>query len=281
MILVLGSTGTVGRHVVSGLAAAGERVRAFTRDPAGARFGDGVEVVEGDVGVPGTVMDALTGVDAVFVGISSDVLPAGPGVADAVRRRGIRRVVQLSSVVANAPVVDPYGKMHAAAERAFAESGAELTVLRSAGFMSNVLQWCSTVASQDRVYQQFAAIPRAVVDPADVAATAVACLTGAGHGGRTYQVTGPEALTARDMAAKLSAALGRPLRFTEVRPEEARELMIGAGTPPDIADALLLAMSDPDPQRGGVPLPTVREVTGRPPATFDAWLERHLPAFRG
>jgi uncharacterized protein YbjT (DUF2867 family) len=279
MNLVIGATGTVGRGVVAGLRAAGAPVRAFTRDPARAGFGPGVEVAQGDLGDPESVLAALDGAAAVFVATSPDALEQEAGVAAAVRKCGTPRVVQLSSVAANDPVMDAYGQLHAAAERAFAESGTELTVLRPAGFMSNTLQWRASIAAQGKVFQPYGSIPRALVDPADIAAVAVAALTGAGHGGRVYQVTGGAALTAPEVVAEVSAGLGRPLRFVEVDPEQARAAMEKAGMPAGLVAGLLASMADGSPGRGGRPLPTVREVLGREPRTFGQWFAEHRSAF--
>jgi uncharacterized protein YbjT (DUF2867 family) len=280
MILVIGATGTVGRGVVAGLVAGGHKVRALTRNPAGAALGPGVEAVQGDLGRPGTVRAALDGAEAVFV------LSAGPDaaaheavVAEEVRRRGVPRVVKLSSVAADEPAVGLYGRDHADAERAFARSGAQWTVLRAAGFMSNVLQWRASIEAESRVHQTYGAIPRAVVDPADVSAAAVVCLTSDGHGGRTYRLTGPEALTAPQQAARIAALLGRPLEYVEAPREAAAEAMARGGLPPAFAAGLLDALADPDPRRGGVPLPTVERLTGRPAGTFDGWLARHRHLF--
>ena len=58
----------------------------------------------------------------------------------------------------------------------------------------------------------FANVPVAVVDPADIAAVAVAALTEAGHGQRAYRLTGPEPLTVGERLEVLGAVLGRTLR---------------------------------------------------------------------
>jgi uncharacterized protein YbjT (DUF2867 family) len=280
MIVVFGSTGTVGRLVVNGLVAAGERVRAFTRDPARATFGPGVEVVAGDLQEIGTVRAALAGADGVFVATSPDALAHELTLADALRDSGAGRVVKLSSVAANPPVTDSYGGAHADAEKAFMESGAEWTALRPAGFMSNVMQWKKSIKSQGRVYQPHGGIQRAVIDPEDVAAVAVSCLTTPGHHEKAYQLTGPEALSAPQLTAKVSAVLRRPLQFVEVDPEQARNGMIGAGMPPQLVEGLLASMADPGALRGGTPMPTVQQITGRSPATFDSWLARHVAELR-
>ncbi|GAA2150418.1 NAD(P)H-binding protein [Kitasatospora kazusensis] len=283
MILVLGATGTVGRGVVAGLAAAGRPVRALTRDAArAARSGlpPGVELAEGDLGRPQTLCAAFDGVDAVFaLSTGPDAARQDAAVAQEAGRRRVRRLVRLSSVAADAPAVGSYGSAQADAELAFARTGAEWTMLRAAGFMSNVLQWRASIAAEGRAYQTYGGIPRAVVDPADIAAAAVACLTSDGHGGRVYRLTGPQALTAPGQLARIAALLGRPLEYVEAPREAAARAMAEGGLPPEFAAGLLDALADPDPRRGGTPLPTVHRLTGRPAGTFDAWLLRHRDAF--
>ncbi|MFJ9824455.1 NAD(P)H-binding protein [Streptomyces sp. NPDC101160] len=280
MFVVIGAGGTVGREVVAGLRADGRPVRAFVRDPGRVRFGPGVEVAVGDLGRPETVRAALDGAEAVFV------LSAGPDaaaqeavVADEVRRCRVGRVVKLSSVAADEPALGSYGRAHAQAEQAFARTGAEFTALRPTAFMSNVLQWRASITAEGTVYQTYGRIPRAVVDPADVAAAAVVCLTTDGHGGKVHRLTGPEALTAPQQAARVAALLGRPLTYVEAPREAAAEAMAAGGLPAGFAAGLLDAQADPDPRRGGLPLPTVRNLTGREPNGFDAWLARHKHLF--
>ncbi|MQY11604.1 NAD(P)H azoreductase [Streptomyces sp. RB5] len=280
MILVIGSTGTVGRRVVAGLSAAGRRVRAFTRDPARADFGPGVEVAVGDLGRPDTVRKALDGVDGVFVlSAGPDALRHELAVADAVRRLGVRRVVKLSSVAAVPPVTPGYGDDHAAAEQAFAGSGADWTALRGAGFMSNVLQWRRSIAAEDTVYQPFGELPRALVAPGDVSDAAVACLLRDDLGGEVFQLTGPQALTTPQQVAAVAALLGRPLKYVEAPAEFALKAMVGAGLPEPYAAGLLAANGDPEPLRGGTVLPDLERLIVRPACTFDAWLARNKGEF--
>ncbi|WP_431999853.1 NAD(P)H-binding protein [Streptomyces sioyaensis] len=280
MIAVIGATGNVGRPLVAGLVARGARPRILTRDPSRAPLAPGAEAVVGDLETPGCADQVLAGAEAAFV------VTAGPeaaahdrAIAEAVARHGVRHVVKVTSVAALPPVHDSYGAAHAAAEDAYRATGARCTFLRPAAFMSNTLQWHWSVTGHSAVHQPFGDLPQAVVDPADVAEVAVRVLETPALGGRAYTVTGPEALTARQRTRRLADALGRPLAFVDAPPEQARRAMTDAGLPPAYVDGLLASQSDPDPARGGMSLPTVRELTGRPPRTFDAWLGAHLQLF--
>src|SRR5262245_61048719 len=98
-VLVTGATGRVGGQVVAQLAATGEvRVRALSRDPAAAAaLGPGVEIVGGDLAVPGTLTRALTGVDAVFLVFPSVTADSAGRELVATLSRQVRRIVYLSA----------------------------------------------------------------------------------------------------------------------------------------------------------------------------------------
>ncbi|MEV6564464.1 NmrA family NAD(P)-binding protein [Streptomyces kronopolitis] len=281
MIAVIGATGNVGRPLVASLVARGTRPRILTRDPARARRAPGAEAVIGDLDTPGCADELLAGADAAFV------VTAGPDaaahdrvIAAAVARHGVRQVVKVTSVAALPPVQDAYGATHAAAETAYLATGAHCTFLRPAAFMSNTLQWHWSVTGSSTVHQPFGDLPQAVVDPADVAEVARRVLDTPRLGGRAYTLTGPESLTPRQRAHRLAATLGRPLTFVDAPPEQARRAMTDTGLPPAYVDALLTSQSHRDPIRGGLPLPTVHDLTGRPPGTFTAWLAGHVEVFR-
>jgi uncharacterized protein YbjT (DUF2867 family) len=145
-------------------------------------------------------------------------------------------------------------------------------------FMSNALQWLPQLRAGDVVRAPFGQVRAAVTDPADIAAVAARALTAPGHEGRVYELSGPDSLTAADRVAILGQALGRDLRFEAQTDEEARAEM-SATTPARYVDAFFdfYAAGTLDESRV---LPTVREVTGRPPRTFAQWAAAHAGAFR-
>lgn len=281
MFTVFGATGAVGRLVVAELLARGEKVRAFVRDPARATFGAGVELAIGDLTNSASVEPALAGADGIFMlSAGPDALTHDLNVAEHVARQRIPRVVKLSSVAAMPPMTNGYSASHAQAEAAFAATGTELTVLRCAAFMSNLTQWSWSIAAENRIYHSHGQIPRAMIDPADIAAVAALALSGNGFPG-THQLTGPTAYTAPEAAHAVSIALGRDLEYVEADPALGRTAMIGAGLPEDFVDGLLAEMAIPDPERGGIPLPTVRKLLSREPRTLTDWLADHAVELSG
>lgn len=275
MILVTGATGNVGGELVRALAADGQPVRGLVRDGRQAALPAGVDPAVGDLSRPESLADVLGGVRAMFL------LPGYPGLADTLaraREAGVGRVVLLSgSSVLGGDRTNAVSRYLIESEAAVRESGLAWTFLRPYGFMSNALQWVDQLRAGDLVRAPFAGVSVAVVDPSDIAAVAVRALTGDGHEGQAYLVTGPEPLLPADRVRILGQVLGRDLRIEGQPDAEAREEMLAA-MPAAYVDAFFSFYVDGTLDESTA-LPTVREVTGRPARTFAQWATAHADAF--
>jgi len=198
--LVLGANGKTGRRVADRLTARGEPVRRGTR--AGALPFDWEE--------PATWAPVLAGVDAVYVSYFPDL--AVPGAVDAVReltglaeRAGVSRLVLLSG----------RGEAEAqAAEDVVRAGGIEWTVVRCAWFNQNFSEgYLLDPLLAGDVVLPAGDVAEPFLDVDDIADVAVAALTGPGHGGRTYEMTGPRLLTFADAVAEVAEVTGRPLTY--------------------------------------------------------------------
>ncbi|MEV7596353.1 NAD(P)H-binding protein [Kitasatospora sp. NPDC089797] len=279
MIVVTGATGNIGRPLTEALARAGARVTAVSRHAAAVP--DGVRHVVADLAEPGALKPVLAGAEALYLMLSGDLHGAGADpaglIADAAAA-GVRRVVLLSS---QGVVTRPFGPTRIAMralEETLQRSVPEWAVLQPGGFASNALWWAESVRAQRLVAAPFGDIGVPVIDPADIAEVAAACLLDDRHTGAAYQLTGPEVITPRGQAAALAAALGTPVRFQELTRAEAREAMAQA-MPVELADDTLDIIGAPNPAELQVS-PDVRRVLGRDPRTFADWAARHVAAFR-
>jgi uncharacterized protein YbjT (DUF2867 family) len=275
MILVIGATGTVGSEVVRQLVATGERPRALVRDPATARqrLGDQVEHVVGDLDRPETIAAALAGVDRVFLlTTQSSRQPEWErAVIGAAARAGVGQLVKLSVFRANEQSPLQVARQHGQAERVLAQSGLAATILRPVFFMQNLLAMVhdgaiATAAGDGRV---------AMVDARDIAAVAVATLTGGGHAGKTYTLTGPEALSFYQVASILSRQTGRPLRHVRVPPDKVRVALQGRGVAAWYADDMAKLHSMLAVGYEEVVTDDIHRVTGRPPRTLAQFAGDH------
>lgn len=281
MILVTGATGTVGRSLVDRLVAAKVPVRAMTRRPAAAGLPAAVDVVAGDLSDRGSIAAALRGVDRVFL------LSAGPDIpthdANLIReavRADVAHVVKLSSGrTGDDTATDPIPSWHRRGEQALRDSGIPWTILGPLGFMANALHWADSIRNRDSVFAAYGHGRIAVVDEHDIASVAATVLTTDGHDGRTYRLSGPEALTPAEMTAVLADVLGRPLRFLEVEPAAARQAILDHGLSEIMADAIMALRATALESFTSVVHPTVQEVTGVRPTSFREWATRHLADF--
>jgi uncharacterized protein YbjT (DUF2867 family) len=271
MFLVTGATGNVGGELVRLLADAGEDVRALTRDPVPLRLPGGVEVVTGDLSRPHSVAGVLAGVQGVF-------LLAGyadmPGLLSVIAAANVERVVLLSSgAVAGGDVANAVVRYNVVSEAALYDSGVAGTILRPSGFHSNALRWIAQLRAGNVIREPFGDVRVAAI-----AAVAALALTGPGHAGVTYRLTGPEPILPADRVAVLSGLLGRELRFVPIPDSEAQD-ELSRDMPPHYVDAFLSFFIDGAYDDATVE-PTVTQLLGRAPRSFGQWAAAHSDAFR-
>ena len=275
MILITGATGTVGSEVVTALlpAQAGH-LRVLTRDP-GAVFPDGARKIVADLG-DSDLAPVLDGVHAVFLLTSGLHIAAHDRrLTAAARRAGVERIVKLSVRNVGHDGTDPITTLHRAGEEAIRDSGIGWTFLRPTAYMSNALNWAGMIAADQAVYAPFAAGRAAVVDPADIAAVAAACLTQDGHNHHVYELTGPAPLSPSEQVAILSQVLGRDLRYAEADPTSTLAQMVSFGMPEQLAHAVIeLYRSTVEPWNAE-PTGDVTAITGRPARSFTDWVRAH------
>lgn len=281
MIVVTGATGNIGRPLVAALAAAGEDVVAVSRRPSASGLPGGVRHAQADLGDFASLGPVLEGADAFFILLAGEL--NGPGesatvLLDAAGEAGVKRVVLVSSQLAGTRSAAASHDRLREFETALRESGLDHTILRPAGFASNAFAWAESVRADRTVRAPFADVALPVVDPADIAAVAALALREEGHAGRTYELTGPAAVTPREQAAALAGVLGEEIDFIELSREAAAE-HLSRFMPQDVVDGTLDVLGLPLPAEQRVS-PDVEKVLGRPATPFAAWAERSLPAFK-
>jgi uncharacterized protein YbjT (DUF2867 family) len=279
MILITGATGTVGSEAIAALlpTQAGH-LRVLTRNP-GAVFPDGTQKVVADLG-DSDLAPVLDGVHAVFLVTDGLHIAAHDHrLVAAAQRAGVERIVKLSVRYVGHEGTDPITTLHRAGEEAIRDSGIGWTFLRPTAFMSNALNWAGMIAADQVVYAPFAAGRAAVVDPADIAAVAAACLTQDGHNQRVYELTGPEPLSPADQVAILSQVLGRDLRYAEADLAGTLAQWVSYGMPKENAHAVIELFRSTVEPYNSEPTDDITAVIGRPARSFTDWAQAHRNEF--
>ena len=284
MILITGATGNNGAELVKIFSARGIPMRAFVRNRTHAQEValPGVEIVEGNFARPATFKPALDGVDRLFLLIpsSSDVEAQQRNFVDAAKRGGVKHIVKLSQLEANEHSPGRFQRYHGAVENYIRESGVPYTFLRPNLFMQGLLGFSSVIASQGAFYLSAGNARVSVVDVRDIASVAARVLTEPGHEGKTYDITGPEALTHAEMAGQLSEAVGKPIQYVDIPSDAMRQALLGFGMPAWQVEGLVEDYEHYRRGEAAMVTSTVRDITGTAAKSFSQFAHDYSAAFQ-
>jgi NAD(P)H dehydrogenase (quinone) len=282
-ILVSGASGDLGRRVTAELlhrVPAGQIV-LVSRSPDSLRDARaaGADVRHGDFDDPAGLRSAFRGGERMLL-ISSVV--TGPhrvaqhqAAIEAAKAAGVRHVIYTSLVGVADGNPAAVSADHLQTERALAASGLEVTILRHSWHADVVAGVLAPAAAQTGRWTINTAEGQvAPVDKGDAAAAAAAVLATDGHVAKTYDLTGPELVTIRELAAMTSALTGRSVEFEDVDDDTMLGIFnaVGADRPGDlvsfgraIREGWLAVCSD-----------DVHRLTGRPARSMQDLLEASL-----
>ena len=257
-VLVIGGAGKTGRRVSERLRARGIATRDVSRSTTPSF----------DWTEPKTWAAALDGVAKAYVTYQPDL--AVDGASDAIARlSGLARDKGLEHIVLLSGRGEPGAQR---AEAALQASGVAWTIVRASWFAQNFSEGYlldSLLAGE--LALPAGPVPEPFIDVDDIADVAVAALTDTRHRNRLYEVTGPRALTFAQAVEEISAAAGRPIRYTQVDPDAFAEAM-RPYVPKDIIDLLLELFTVVLDGRNVNVMNGVQEALGRPARDFSDYV---------
>ncbi|MBB3540423.1 NmrA family NAD(P)-binding protein [Rhizobium sp. BK399] len=158
------------------------------------------------------------------------------------------------------------------AEDALKASGIGYTILRASWFCQNFSEGAfAEPIGAGLLALTAGAVKEPFVDADDIADAAVAALTDTRHLGKTYELTGPRALTFREAVAEIAAASGRDLSYEQISMGEFREGLAAAGLPKDIIDLLEELFTQVLDGRNSQVASGVADILGRPARDFGVY----------
>ncbi|MEU3187192.1 SDR family oxidoreductase [Streptomyces sp. NPDC006923] len=241
-IVVTAATGHLGRLVIESLLSAdvpASEIAAAVRnkEKAADLAARGVELRLADYDRPETLAEAFRAGDRVLLISGSEVgrrVAQHTAVIDAARAAGVAQLAYTG--VLGGPQADfELAAEHKVTEQAILASGLPYTFLRNGWYTENYTENLAPVLESGAVVANAGEGRIASAARADYAAAAAAVLTGDGHVGVAYELSGDAAWSFAEYAAELSRQTGRTITYTEVTPEERLKILTGAGVPEPVA----------------------------------------------
>jgi uncharacterized protein YbjT (DUF2867 family) len=287
-ILITGATGTVSSEVVKQLSAKGENiiVKAAARSATDNTFENlnRVQVVQLDYDKPDSLAVALKGVDKLFLltPFQSNMVDLTSNLVSEAKKAKVKYIAKQSVMGADAePGITP-GRLHRQAEKIIEESGIPFTFLRPNFFMQNFVNYYSNlIRSQGAFYIPAGDAKVSFVDVRDIAAVAVKSLINDNQQkGRTYNITGGEALSYGQAAEILSKAVGKKINYVNVTDQDAHKGMKDMSMDEWTIKSMIELFEITRAGYVSEISPIVEQVTGNKPITFSQFAKDYAGAFK-
>ncbi|MFJ7194378.1 MULTISPECIES: SDR family oxidoreductase [unclassified Streptomyces] len=244
-IVVTGATGALGRLVVEQLLATvpASEVVAVVRDEkkAAALAARGIELRVADYDRPESLKDVFRAGDRVLLISGSEVgrrVPQHTAVIDAAKAAGVAQLAYTG--ILGGPDADfRLADEHKATEQLILDSGLPHTFLRNGWYTENYTANLAPVLEHGAVVANAGDGRVASATRADYAAAAAAVLTGEGHIGAVYELSGDVAWSLAEYAAEISKATGKEIEYKNVPASVHQEILVGAGVPEFFAEILV------------------------------------------
>ncbi|NIJ52820.1 SDR family oxidoreductase [Dyadobacter arcticus] len=283
-ILITGATGNIGKELIKYLSAKKIPFKAMVRsldNTAEIKAVPFAEVVKGDFDDKVSLVNALSGIEHAFL-LTSSSAKAGEQqmrFVDEAVKSGVRHIVKLSQWAADENSTVRFLRYHAIVENHIRESGIHFTFLRPNLFMQGLLGFRDSIRFHGQFFGAIGDAKISLVDTRDIAAAAGESLIDPKHENKTYDLTGPEALSHHELAEKLSGAIGNEIQFVDIPSDALREMLLQVGFPQWQADGLVEDYAHYKRGEAAVVTSGVLDATGFAPRSFDNFAQDHAQLF--
>ena len=243
---------------------------------------DYVDTVVMDLRNPAELDLALEDVEKVFYSspLDESMVEDAALMVERAQAHGVRHLVRLSALGVDHPRKITLGKVHGEVERIIRGSGIDCTFLRPNSFMQNfITYWGESIRRQSAFFVPQGQGRVSIIDARDIADVAAAVITRDGHAGKTYELTGPQALSNYDIAKVLSDVLGREIYYRDIPIKDARGALTEQGMNEWMVRVILELFEMSKADDAAEVNDTVEQLIGRPPIRFAAFAQDFSHAF--
>jgi uncharacterized protein YbjT (DUF2867 family) len=281
-VLITGATGNTCSLLVPELLRTNNNVRVFIRDEKKAKALEnlGAEVILGDLDQPETIIPAVKGVDKIYLLTwnGPTQLQQAENVIKAASEAGNPHIVRHSMWgPENSRIIQQGLKV----EEIIKSSGLPWTILKPTFYMQNTLMAVQTISAQGNIYWDMKEGKLGMIDIRDIADAAFAVITGTGHEGKSYILTGPEAISFTDIANIFSKVFERDINYINVPGEASFQAMLGFGIPEWIAKGYVELSEGFSNNFANSTTNNIQILTGHPARSFEQFANDFAHVFMG
>jgi len=235
LVLVIGASGTVGSEILNELRSEGYRVRAATSQQPKHKEQVQVNLVTGE-----GIKAALEGVDRAFFmsppGHSDQYKILSPLIQEA-KRRGLKKVVLMTAMGANANDASPFRR----AEVELEKSGLSYNIIRPNWFYQNFNTfWIQGIREQKKILLPAGTAKVSFIDARDISAVAAKLLTSSDLLNQAFDLTGSQAVDHDEVVKAISNASGQQIVYEEITPVALQKSLLSVGLPQDYVEFLIM-----------------------------------------
>lgn len=229
---------------------------------------------------PETIRAALNTGDRLFLnsGLGPEFVTGQLAAIEAAADAQVAQIVTIS-VRGAKPGALLGGGLHGEVDDTLRASGIPSTILAPVGFLQNLPAEVSFTHGEGTFHGSYGEGPTGYIDARDIAAVAAVLLAGEIGENRTLELTGAVAPTHGDLAAAISAVVGRPVRYVDHTIDEMVLRLVGQGLPEPVAIDLATLMAEVGDGRWATTTTAVQDVTGRRPRSVADFLADYASSF--
>jgi uncharacterized protein YbjT (DUF2867 family) len=268
LILVIGAAGSVGSEVVKNLQSQGYKVRSTTSKKAAAT----ADQVYLNLATGEGLKDAFEGVERAFflspAGYADQYAIISPLIQES-KRRGLKKVVLMTAMGANAVETTPFRR----AEVELEKSGLQYNIIRPNWFMQNFHTfWVHGIKTESKILLPVGDAKTSFIDARDISEVAAKLLVDDSRNNKDFDLTGPDAITHAQVANLISEELGKRISFQDITPEAMRTSLLQAQLPADYTEMLLFILGILKAGHAAAINDNVQMILGHKPRNFATYI---------
>jgi len=284
MILLTGLSGLTGHRVAKRLAKSGHSITALVKDPG--KYSDieskKVRLIKGDLTKTDAVKEAMSRAENAFLHapVGDNQFKLEKNFIDSAKKNGVRHIVKYSAIGADPNSPSSILSQHGQSEEYLKESGLRYTIVRPNIFMQNFVDFYGhQIKKKKEIRLPLKDAKCGYVDARDTARLIRKALTSNGNKDRIYTATGPESLSCTEVCELISEAMGKKIKYVEIKPKEFKKDMIDSGVKEAIAEAFTELFKVIREGAYDIVTDDIYTVTDRQPHTFDEFLDDNIKFF--